>query len=127
MNQKTHRYMYELGGSLAAYSALLILSNVLDRAMALEGAPRYVVALLPMIGVAACAWAILRRVRRMDEMQRRVELESLAFAFSIAAFGSMAWGFAESAGAPKLPTFGIWPIMAGLWVLGGVISRRHYR
>jgi hypothetical protein len=127
MKQKLRRYLYELGGSLALYMALVVGCKVLLQAMSPDGAMRYAVALLPMLGVAGCAWAILRHVRQMDEMQRRVELESLSFAFSITAFGSMAWAFAETAGAPKLPTFAIWPVMAGLWVLGGLISRRHYR
>jgi len=126
MKPKTRRYVYELGGSLALYAELLVGCNLLAQAVPLNGPMRYVLALMPMIGVAGCAWAIMRHVRQMDEMQRRMELESLAFAFSIAAFGSMAWGFAETAGAPKLPTFAIWPIMAGLWVLGRVTSRLHY-
>jgi hypothetical protein len=72
-------------------------------------------------------WAILRHVRRLDELQRRSVLESLAFSFAVTAFGTFAWGFAEVAGAPKLPTFAIWPIMAVLWIVGGFIAHRRYR
>jgi hypothetical protein len=53
-------------------------------------------------------------------------LESLAFSFAVTAFGTFAWGFAEVAGAPKLPTFGIWPVMAALWIVGGFIAHRRY-
>jgi hypothetical protein len=80
-----------------------------------------------MIGAAAMAWAVLRHVRRLDELQLRRVLESLAFSFAVTAFGTFAWGFAEIAGAPKLPTFGIWPLMAVLWIVGGFVAHRRYR
>jgi hypothetical protein len=85
-----------------------------------------VVLVSPMIGAAAAAWAILRHIRRSDELQQRRVLEALAFSFAFTALGTFAWGFAEEAGAPKLPTFAIWPIMAALWVIGGHLARRRY-
>jgi len=124
---KNHRYLIELGISLAVYTALLFASSWIHKSFHPEGAMKFAVNLLPMIGVIAAAIAILRHVRRLDEFQRRVTLEALAFAFSVSAFGFFAWGFAEGAGAPKLPTFAIWPIMAGLWVIGGFIAHRRYR
>lgn len=127
MNQKTRRYVAELVGALGAYIALLLGSAYLERALTLSPLARYVVLLSPMIGAAAAAWAILRHVRRLDELQQRSTLESLAFSFAITAFGTFAWGFAEVAGAPKLPTFAIWPIMAMLWIVGGFIAHRRYR
>lgn len=126
MDQKTRRYVAELGGAMGAYIALLFASVYLERALTLSPLARYVVLLSPMAGAAAAAWAILRHVRRLDELQQRSTLESLAFSFAVTAFGTFAWGFAEAAGAPKLPTFAIWPIMAVLWIAGGFIARRRY-
>ena len=127
MNNKTRRYQVELMISLALYVAFLFGSNWLLRALQPEGALKYTIAVLPMLGVIAMAAAILRHVRRMDELQQRTSLEALAFAFSVSAFGFFAWGFAETAGAPKLPTFAIWPIMAVLWMIGGLLAHRRYR
>jgi hypothetical protein len=126
MDKKTRRYVAELGAAIIGYSLLLFVSVYIERTMALSPLARYVVLLLPMIGAAAAAWAILRHVRRLDELQQRSTLESLAFSFAITAFGTFAWGFAEVAGAPKLPTFSIWPIMAVLWIVGGFIARSRY-
>lgn len=126
MNQKTRRYVVELGGALVVYTALLFASAYLERTLTLSPLARYVVLLSPMAGVAGAAWAILRHVRRLDELQQRSVLEALAFSFAVTAFGTFAWGFAEAAGAPKLPTFAIWPIMAALWIIGGFIARRRY-
>lgn len=127
MDKKTRRYVAELGGALIGYGVLLFASVYVERTVTLSPLARYAVLLLPMIGAAAAAWAILRHVQRLDELQQRSTLESLAFSFAITAFGTFAWGFAEVAGAPKLPTFAIWPIMALLWIVGGFIAHSRYR
>jgi len=127
VNSKTRRYQVELMISLAIYFVFVFGSNWLLRALNPEGVLKYAIAVLPMVGVIAMAAAILRHVRRLDELQQRASLEALAFAFSVSAFGFFAWGFAETAGAPKLPTFAIWPIMAALWGIGGLLAHRRYR
>jgi hypothetical protein len=127
MNKKTRQYVVELGSALIGYTVLLAASNQVARVLDPSGLARYAVFLSPMIGAAAMAWAILRHVRRLDELQLRRVLESLAFSFAVTAFGTFAWGFAEVAGAPRLPTFGIWPLMAALWIVGGLIAHRRYR
>jgi hypothetical protein len=78
-----------------------------------------------MIGIAAFVWAILQHVRRLDQMQRRVVLESLVLPFAGAGFGSTAWGFAEKAGAPPLPAFAILPVMSALWFVGAFMAYRR--
>ena len=127
MNPKMRPYTRELGGALVIYAALLVASIYLTRALHPGGLARYAIVLTPMLGIVACVWAIVRQLRRLDEMQRRIQLEALAISFAGFAFGSLAWGFAESAGAPHLPTFLIWPVMAALWVVGGFIAHRQYR
>jgi len=127
MEHAPRRYFLELPAALLLYSLLLVGSLTGLRTLHSEGILAWVLALLPTIGIAACAWVILRQLRRLDELQRRVQLEALGLSFAGTAFGSLAWGFAENAGAPALPTFAIWPVMAVLWVIGGFIARRRYR
>jgi len=127
MNPRMRQYTKELGGALAIYAALLVASIYLTQALHPGGLARYAIVLTPVLGIVGCVWAIIRHLRRLDEMQRRIQLEALAFSFAGSALGSLAWGFAESAGAPHLPTFLIWPIMAALWVVGGFIAHRRYR
>jgi hypothetical protein len=80
-----------------------------------------------MVGVALCAWAIVRHVRRQDELKRRQELEALTFSSVVTGFGTLAWALAETAGAPKLPTFFIFPLICASWAVGSIISCRSYR
>lgn len=43
---------------------------------------RDLIALSQMIPAATMAWVILRELRRMDELQLRIQLEALGFSFT---------------------------------------------
>ena len=124
---KSRRYLIELGAALALYVALLVASNWVDDAVHPGGNARIALALSPMIGGVAAAWVILRAILRMDEMQRRIQLEAIAFSFLGTALITFGWGFAQEAGLPALHAFGVWPIMGSLWALGALIARLRYR
>ena len=120
------RYMIELTGALILYAALLVAANLIENRFQPTGAALMVLALTPMIGAVAGAWAIMRYIWALDEMQRRIQLDAIAISFLITALGTFGWGFAEDAGAPDLPTFAIWPIMGTTWFIGMLIARRRY-
>ena len=123
----SRQYVVELGGALALYAVLLVGANLVERATQPDGAARMALNLLPMFGAFAAVWAVLRGLRRMDEMQRRIQYDAIAFAFLGTALVTFGWGFAEGGGAPQLPTFAVWPIMGVLWMIGQVVAVRHYR
>lgn len=120
------RYLIELAAAFFLYFALLVLANWTDDFFQPTGAARMALALTPMLGALAAAWAVMRQIWRLDEMQRRIQLDAIAISFLITALGTFGWGFAEEAGAPHLPTFAIWPIMAIAWLGGLFIARRRY-
>lgn len=123
------KYVAELTWALIVYMVLLVISLFVMKRMQLElpQAALIALALLPMIGSALVVWAIVRGIRRLDELQRRIQFEALSFAFAGTAFLTFGWGFLENAGQPKFPTFAIWPLMGVLWVIGLAIARRRYR
>ena len=98
----SRRYIFELGGAMLLYGALLLGANALARAVQPEGLPRLIINLAPMIGAGAVAWAILRGLWRMDELQRRIQLDAIALSFLGTALLTFGWGFAEGAGLPHL-------------------------
>lgn len=57
-----------------------------------------VFALLPLPAFAVLLWAFIRGVRSLDELQRRIQLEALAFAFPIAMFVVFTAGLLDLAG-----------------------------
>ncbi len=124
---KQRQYYIELGGALIVYMVLLFISITVTRQQPnLSRVPQTAIMLLPMLGAGLAVWAIVRGHRRLDELQRRVQFEALSFAFAGTAFLTFGWGFLELAGYPRLPAFGIWPLMAVLWVAGLAVARRRY-
>jgi hypothetical protein len=88
---------------------------------------RELVALSPMLPAAATAWVVLRELRRIDELQRRMQFEALGFAFAGTAILSFSYGFLEGLGYPRLSMFTVWPILAALWMVGLALARRRYQ
>ncbi|MFC5358791.1 hypothetical protein [Azospirillum himalayense] len=121
------RYGVELSGALALYAVLLLGSNAADRLLQPEGTMKMALALLPILGTVAVAWTVLRGLRRMDELQRRIQLDAIALSFTGTALATFAWGFAEGAGVPELRAFHVWPLMAVLWVVGVCIAQWRHR
>jgi hypothetical protein len=124
---KTKTYLIELTAAFTLYAVLLIGSNLLEKSLRPTGAPLLALNLLPMVGILAAAWAIIRGFGRMDELQRKIQSEALLLSFLGTAIISMGWGFLEDSGIPKLRAFSVWPLMGILWCLALVITTRRYR
>ena len=124
---RSKQYMLELGGAFVLYGALLVGAAAVERGIQPEGALKLAINLVPMIGALAAAWAIMRGLWRMDEMQRRIQLDAIALSFLGTALITFGWGFAEGAGLPHLRAFSVWPIMGTLWGLGLFVAQRRYR
>jgi len=126
MYQAGKRYGIELIGALLAYSMLLIITLRI-----LEAEPplllRYLVALLPVLPVAYGMWAYRRFLQGIDELQRRIQLDGLAFAVGGTGLLTAAWGFLELAGMPRLPILWVFPILVWLWGLGSALAARRYQ
>lgn len=117
------RYTIELMGCFMAYAILLVLSPRLLAQGVDDQTLRVVITLLPVIPAVFICWVVLRGLFRVDEMQRKLQFEALAFSFAGTALITLGYGFLENVGYPKLSMFAVWPIMAALWGLGGVIGR----
>jgi hypothetical protein len=121
------RYFAELSGAFVLYAVLLVGANLIEARYHSKGLALIGIALLPILGCLAALWAIMRQIRRMDEMQRRIQFEALGFAFAVTALLTFSYGFLEGAGLPRFPVFAVWPLMAVSWVLGLMITARRYR
>ena len=124
MNSK--RYLRELMSSIAAYAIVLIISILILNSAPKEAIWRPVVALLPMLPAVFVIIAVVHELKHIDELQQRIQLEALAIAFMGTAFLTFSYGFLENVGFPHISWFAVWPIMAVLWLMGLVISRRRY-
>jgi len=120
------RYVRQFTASMVAYAAVLIGSVLLIRANP-DAWWRYLVAVTPVVPVVVAVMAVVRRVRTFDELQQRIHLEALAFAFSCTAILTLSYGFLEGVGLPHLNGTLVTPLMAALWVIGLAMAHRRYR
>lgn len=67
-------------------------------------------------------------IRRLDEMQYRIQLEALAIGFALSAIVMTGWGFMSKAGLHAVAWGGeTWLVMVLCWALGLLIVRGRYR
>ena len=123
---KSKPYLKELSATFALYAVLLVGSIELLTHVAIPAPWRDLIALSPMLAGLALPWVVLRELRRMDELQTRIQLEALGFSFAGTALLTFSYGFLEGLGYPRLSMFGVWPVMAVLWIVGLVLARRRY-
>lgn len=121
-------YLYELGAALAVYMAVLIGSIIALKYLESAGfMVRAAISIAPIIPAGFMCWAIVRQLRRLDEMHLRIQFEALGFAFAACALLTFSYGFLENVGAPHLPWFWVWPLMGLMWMVGLLLAKRRYQ
>ncbi len=111
------------GLSAGAATALFVLFKLpLPLRAALVALP-----LLLSLGYIAC---VVRMLRRVDELQRRIQFEALGFAFAATVIVAMAADLLEQARIVPVIHWGwagLWTAMALLWAAGNIVATRRYR
>lgn len=106
------RYFRELALAMLAYAVVLVISIGLLRGEDQPGL-RFLLAALPLLPVAHVIRAMVRVIRDQDELERRVDLESIAIAAALTAFAFFSFGLLASAK--------VVPVLSGtvvaIWVL----------
>jgi hypothetical protein len=88
------------------------------------GAWRYPVALLPVIPALWGMRAVIRHLRRIDEMQRALQVDGMAAGFGVAMIMSITIGFLALAGL-NTNRWGTWVIYSAGMLTWGVASVRR--
>lgn len=127
MDKAGRRYLVEFGGAMVAYVVVLAVAMTLLNNTDAGSGWRVPLALAPMVPVVFVLFAFVRYFGRIDELQRRVQLEALAFAFGGTALLTLSYGFLQLVGFPQVSWFFVWPIMAVLWMAGKVRADRRYK
>jgi hypothetical protein len=71
--------------------------------------------------------AFVRFMGALDELQRSIQLEAIAFGFGGTAVLTFGYGFLQGVGFPTLNWTFIFPLMIGLWGIGVAVAGRRYR
>jgi hypothetical protein len=122
----SQQYLRSIRGAVVGYVVTLLLAVTFVKTWP-ESPWRFPAMLVPVIPAVYGLVVIMRFVRAMDELQRRVHLEGVAFAFATTTVITLSWGLLERAGAPKLPSVWVATIMIALWGVGNYIAQRRYR
>lgn len=125
MKTAKRTYAFRVAGLMGIYVVVLFASISVVRAHPTAGW-RYAVALLPMLPVIPIPWFAIVFLREMDELERRIQLEALAFAFVATALTTLAYGFLQTVGLPDVNWVFVWPVLGTFWGLGRLIARRKY-
>ena len=125
MDANSKRYLKEFLGSMALYTVIVPISVRMLRGH--EHTPLgYAIAFLPIIPSALALWAFMRMFRGLDELQRRIQLEAVAFSFLATCFITLTWAFQQNAGLPRFDVSWVAPLLIALWGLGLGIAKRRY-
>ena len=125
MDANAKRYLKEFGASMAAYTVMVPVSIRLLKGH--EHTPLgYGIAFLPIIPSALAVWAFMRMFRGLDELQRRIQLEAVAFSFLATCLITLTWAFQQNAGLPRFDVSWVAPLLILLWGLGLGIAKRRY-
>jgi hypothetical protein len=122
----TYRFPIEIGLALLAYMMLVIGSVTVLRANP-DASWRYLMAVVPVAPAAMVIYLVVRRIARLDELQKRIQIEALGFSLGATALITFAYGFLEGAGMPHLNWTYVLPLMAVLWAVGTAVFTFRYR
>jgi len=125
MDANNKRYLREFLPAMMAYAILVIVSVWLIKHRVYPPL-RIVFALLPVIPALLAMWAAIRYFRGLDELQRRIQFEGLAFSFVATCVIALTWGLMQNAGLPHLDVIWIAPLLIFLWGLGACVAKRRY-
>jgi hypothetical protein len=122
----TYRTQIEIGLTVLAY--LMVLQGSVTVLQANPDAPwRYYVALLPVVPAAILIWMFMRFLGRLDEVQKRIQVQAFGFAIGATALLTFGYGFLEGAGLPHLSWTYVLPLMVVLWALGTAVFKWRHR
>jgi hypothetical protein len=122
----TYRLQIEFGLAMLAY--LMILVGSVTVLQANPTAPwRYVVAVLPVLPAALTLTIFVRALSRLDELQKRIQMQAFGFSLGATALLTFGYGFLEGVGMPHLSWTFVLPLMAILWGAGTAIFTLRYR
>jgi hypothetical protein len=88
---------------------------------------RLPVAISPMLPALFIARSVVRLFSSCDELQIKIQMQSLAFAFVGTVLLTLTYGFLQMAGVPTANWVWVWPLMGTLFIVGKLIAKSKYQ
>lgn len=108
---------------------LVVIGSLVIRHAGLPKSVNITIALIPLPGLAAIIVFGLRCIRSMDELERRIQVETLALSFGILGASLVTYGQLQSSGVFSKPEHWsmLWPMMWALYIAMFAWVRRRYQ
>ncbi len=113
----TYKTPIQFGFATLAYLMFLVGALTVVQSNS-SAAWRYLVAILPMVPAGIVIWLFVRALNRVDEVQKRVQVQAFGFALASTALITFGYGFLEGAGMPELNSALVLPLMILMWAAG---------
>jgi hypothetical protein len=121
-----HKAQIQFAFALLAFLMILAGSVTVVQANNAE-AWRYAIAAIPVVPAGIVIWLFVRALSRLDEVQKRVQVQALGFTLAATALLTFGYGFLEGIGWPAMNGSVVLPVMALLWGVGMVAIALRYR
>lgn len=110
-------------------AAAIILSGILFRHLQLNTVLRFCVALLPIAIILYFFYTFMRFIRGLDELQQKIQLLALSFAFGLTCVITFTVGMLQMAGvvSASLEWYYVYVIMLLIYAAVSALIRRQYR
>jgi uncharacterized integral membrane protein len=122
----TYKAQIQFAFAILAFLMVLIGTVTVVQANS-EVSWKYFVAAIPVLPAGLVIWLFVRGLSRLDELQKRMQVQALGFSMAATALATFAYGFLEGVGWPSLNGTFILPLMALLWGVGMVGLAVRYR
>lgn len=107
-----------------------LIARILLKQPGLAEPVRVLAALLPVVPFAWMLWEIIKGVRKMDELEQRIQLEALVVAYPLVMILLMTLGLLEIAinlSPEDLSYRHVWAMLPLFYYIGLYLSRRRYQ
>jgi hypothetical protein len=132
LSKYRHPMEFPRGSMLPAVVSLLLVFALCLAALLLWGRTddpvlRFAVGLLPAPALIAFALFVGRSIAKLEDLQRRIQIEGIAMAFGIFIVLVSLYGWLTLFGAPQVHWIFATPALALCWVVGKLASTLRYR
>jgi hypothetical protein len=128
MTPAAKRYARNFLIAMALYAIAVVALTIVVRQLHVPAWAIIPLSLAPVLPTLLALRAYLVFFRAMDELQRRIQSESMLIAMALVGFGSLAYGFLEGfADFPRLRVIFVFPAMIMVWGVATAFVSRRYR
>ena len=98
--------------------AIVVAGAFVGHSLALRSTARTAVAVIQGLSASSVIISVFVSLRRLDELEQRIQYESLAIAFAATAIVLTIYGFLERAGLPTVQwALWVYPLMFAFWAV----------